>query len=46
MAYEWETDEWHRAVRDLSEAERVVNCGHTSRQVGEPCPDCGDEVEP
>lgn len=45
MAYEWESDEWHRAVRDQSESERVVNCGHTAR-TGKVCPDCGDEVDP
>jgi hypothetical protein len=45
MAYEYEHEEWRSALRGMTEAQRVVNCGHTGRQGGENCPDCGEPPE-
>lgn len=39
MAYEWETDEWRSAVRDMSSTDRVSACGHLAMTHGV-CPDC------
>jgi ribosomal protein L32 len=43
MAYEWETEEWRDAVRDMSGIERVAACGHSAMTHGI-CPDCGFDV--
>lgn len=39
-AYDYERDEWRRAVAHSTEAELAAACGHTSRQHGV-CTDCG-----
>lgn len=42
MAFEWERDEWWRAVRDMSEVERARDCGHSYSRSGF-CIWCGDD---
>lgn len=43
MAFEWESDEWHAALRDMSATERVLACGHTAVGGATVCPDCGED---